>query len=188
MEDGFQLKRPRTCSSNDGLAALGMELREGWNVAAGQQLVEGMQLPCTKLEEVWLPICSKTTNTRTGGKVHTARPHVLESTSYYTICVPYDHMGICVPPGLLQSAYPNTKIPYHKEYPLAIIKCVPYYKDYLVLQSVYPVTSSIPYYKVYPHYKVCTLLQRAPPITKCIPYHKKYSLLQSVYPIAKSSP
>ena len=82
MEDGFQLKRSR--SSNDGLAVVGMELREGWDVAAGRQLVEqDMQLPCTKLEEVRLPIYSKTINTRVGGKVHTARPHVLMNIPYY---------------------------------------------------------------------------------------------------------
>ena len=56
-EVGFQLKRPR--NSIDGLATVGRELSEGWDIgaAAGRRLVEGVRLSCTiwRLEDARLP-------------------------------------------------------------------------------------------------------------------------------------
>ena len=49
-----------------------------------------------------------------------------------------------------------------------ITKCVPYYKEYLLIQSAYPITKCVPYYKV------CTLLRSVYPVTR-----------QYVYPVTK---
>ena len=66
-------------------------------------------------------------------------------------------------------------IPYYKEYKVYLLLQVCTLKRVPpTLQSVYPITKCVPYYKVY------TLLQSVYPITKCTPYYKVYTLLQSV--------